>query len=274
MVSRLSRPTGRQGQCIVQVQAFQGKCSAALCWLQSSLERDGTSLWSPYTFSNAYILIGIQAVEQPLPAKHLDKVVHWFENHQGMNGGFEDIEDTSLAILALVALLRQIGFDRDLLADRISALVSDERLAKRSCFLGYSGKASPIARDLKEHLLRVLPTVSIIDWKWDFRLGQILYHEIKRACDDSQAAIFLVTKDDTQVISKGAFRQTPRDNIIFEYGYFSGRIGVEKTILVVEEDTKVPSDLGGLLYVHMADRENIAPVKLDLERALRSVLNL
>ncbi len=255
-------------------QVFEEKTNAALSWLLSSLDNSETLLWSPYTFSNSYIVIAISAAQEKMRIDHIERIVHWFKDHQGTGGGFEDVEDTSLAILALAALFRQIGFDKQALAMRLSSLVTDNQIVRRSCFIGYSSQASHIAMELKEHISRVFPMVSVIDWKWDFELGQVLYEEIKRACDKSHAAIFMVTKDDTQVISANSFRQTPRDNIIFEYGYFSGRIGIEKTILVVEADTKVPSDLGGILYVHMADRNNLGNVKVELEKALRSTLNL
>lgn len=255
-------------------QLFQDKTIDALLWLLSSINNSESSLWSPYTFSNSYIVIGISTLQDKMRMDHIAKIVNWFKDHQGKSGSYEDIEDTSLAILALSALFRQIGFDKKALNFRLSNLVTDNQLIKRPCFIGYSSQAYHIAMELKEHIERVFPMVDVIDWKWDFKLGQILYEEIKRACDKSHAAIFLVTKDDTQVISTNSFRQTPRDNIIFEYGYFSGRIGIDKTILVVEADTKVPSDLGGILFVHMADRNNLGNVKIDLDRALRTILNL
>ncbi|MCT1526048.1 nucleotide-binding protein, partial [Sphingobacterium hotanense] len=40
--------------------------------------------------------------------------------------------------------------------------------------------------------------------------------------------------------------KSPRDNVIFEYGLFTGGIGSSRTFLVMEEGTKLPSDLNGI----------------------------
>lgn len=195
---------------------FEQKANSALLWLLSILDSSESLLWSRDTFSNSYIVIGISTTQEEVRIDRVEKIVRWFKDRRGKGGGFEDVEDTSLAILALVTLFRQIGFDKQALATRISDLANKNQVVKRSCFLGYSSQASQIAAELEEYILRVLPTVSVIDWKLDFQLGQILYNAIKEACDQSHAAIFLVTKDDTQVISPNSFRQTPRDNIIFD----------------------------------------------------------
>jgi hypothetical protein len=46
--------------------------------------------------------------------------------------------------------------------------------------------------------------------------------------------------------SRGAEFDTARDNIVFEYGLFLGRVGPGRAFVIQEEGTKLPSDLYGI----------------------------
>lgn len=68
------------------------------------------------------------------------------------------------------------------------------------------------------------------------------------------AAIVLMTADD-EGRKKGAadskFRA--RQNVIFEAGYFMGKLGRDKVILIADPNIEIPSDLQGVVY---SDRSN------------------
>lgn len=85
-------------------------------------------------------------------------------------------------------------------------------------------------------------------------------------------ALFLVTKDDA-LVADNAVLYTPRDNIVFEIGFFSGKLGREKTILLVEEGTELPSDWGGVIYLTLRDKLNLASIHGPLLRAVNAILN-
>lgn len=57
-------------------------------------------------------------------------------------------------------------------------------------------------------------------------------------------AIALLTPDD--ITEHGDKRA--RQNVIFEIGYFLGRIGKERIRMIVKDNIEIPSDLGGILY--------------------------
>jgi predicted nucleotide-binding protein len=88
-------------------------------------------------------------------------------------------------------------------------------------------------------------------------------------CD---VAVFLVTKDDILIQTSGNVADSPRDNIIFEIGYFAARLGIKYTLLVVEAGAKTPSDWGGLLHIPLHDRNNLADVNLKLYDTLKDRL--
>lgn len=61
-------------------------------------------------------------------------------------------------------------------------------------------------------------------------------------------AVFLFTFDDTTIIRDNNYK-TVRDNIIFEYGLFTGSLGKNRTWFVIDDDvdmTHLPTDLIGI----------------------------
>ncbi len=77
--------------------------------------------------------------------------------------------------------------------------------------------------------------------------------------------IFLFTKDD-EINSGGQQRAAPRDNVIFEAGYFMNTKGRERTLLICEDGVKIPADVGGNIYLSLKDRHDISTIENDLRR--------
>jgi hypothetical protein len=91
---------------------FENKSKKALEYVNSVIDDDISDLWSSYTFSNSYILLGLSSLGQELNSNTIYKVVRWYSNKQSaIDGSFEDVEDTSLAILALSSLLNSAKID-------------------------------------------------------------------------------------------------------------------------------------------------------------------
>lgn len=66
--------------------------------------------------------------------------------------------------------------------------------------------------------------------------------------------ILVATKDDFSTIRNKSF-DTPRDNVIFEFGLFIGRLGSSRAFVIQEKDSKLPSDMLGIT-VPMFERSN------------------
>lgn len=56
--------------------------------------------------------------------------------------------------------------------------------------------------------------------------------------------LMVFTKDDYTKSRDQKF-DSPRDNVVFEYGLFLGRLGKDNAFVIVEEDVKLPTDLLG-----------------------------
>jgi len=80
-----------------------------------------------------------------------------------------------------------------------------------------------------------------------FRASHYAIESLERALDQSDVAIAVAQPDDITE-SRGELRATPRDNVIFELGFFMGRLGRHRALLVEPrgEEIKLPSDLAGI----------------------------
>ena len=42
-----------------------------------------------------------------------------------------------------------------------------------------------------------------------------------------------------------------RQNVVFELGYFMGKLGRERVCLLLKDQVELPSDIGGIVYIYM-----------------------
>ena len=96
-------------------------------------------------------------------------------------------------------------------------------------------------------------------------LNPIILHEqpsqgrtiIEKFEDHAHAAfaVALLTPDDVgRLESEGAeLKRRARQNVIFEFGYFVGRIGRERVCAIIKGDVELPSDYDGVVYVPIED---------------------
>lgn len=135
---------------------------------------------------------------------------------------------------------------------------------RRDIFLAYSGKLERTAQSIHEILTRLSATV--LDWKRDFPGGPTILEQVEDAARRSSGGVFLFTRDDP-LEGKGK-QAAPRDNVIFEAGFFVRSKGHERVLIIREDGARMPADLGGVIYEPLADRGDV----LGLEERLRLFL--
>lgn len=93
-------------------------------------------------------------------------------------------------------------------------------------------------------------------------------------------AVVLLTPDDvgTSREKPGDLSPRARQNVIFEMGYFVGRLGRRRVCVLYKEGVELPSDVEGLLYVpwdekgawrlHLAREIKASGIDVDLNRAV------
>ena len=133
--------------------------------------------------------------------------------------------------------------------------------ARKHVFLGYSSKARATANDVSKFLQSIGATVR--DWEVDFHPGGTILDEIRDATRTTLGGVFLLTKDD-ELISGDTQNAAPRDNVIFEAGYFMQAKGRDRVLMIREQEAKMPADVGGSIYLSLKDRTDITPIHTKL----------
>ena len=136
----------------------------------------------------------------------------------------------------------------------------DQLKARRDVFLGYCSKARDTANAINLFLTKL--GVDVLDWA-DFSAGGNILDEIERASSVSSAGIFLFTKDDFMEEPQGD-RAAPRDNVVFEAGFFTQSKGRERVLIIREDGVKMPADIGGNIYLPLMNRKDISSIETQL----------
>jgi hypothetical protein len=146
---------------------------------------------------------------------------------------------------------------------------TDLLAGRRDLFLGYSSASQTIAEEIKRYVLSRGATV--LDWQTDFIPGRTILNQIEQAAARSIGGIFLFTKDDDLADREGAPVAVPRDNVVFEAGYFIGLKGKNNVLIIREAGSKMPADLGGDIYASLPNQTSIAPIERVLEAFLHAI---
>jgi hypothetical protein len=133
--------------------------------------------------------------------------------------------------------------------------------ARKHIFLGYSSKARATANDIIKFLQSI--GVTVRDWEVDFHPGGTILDEIRDAARSTLGGIFLLTKDD-DLVSGDTQYAAPRDNVIFEAGFFMQSKGRNRVLMIREQEAKMPADVGGSIYISLRDRNDITSIQTKL----------
>jgi CRP/FNR family cyclic AMP-dependent transcriptional regulator len=116
-------------------------------------------------------------------------------------------------------------------------------------FIISSVEALPIARAV-QNAFDHDPFTVVIWTDGVFRASQYPVESLEREIDQSDFAIAIAEPDDLTE-SRAQTKPTPRDNVIFELGFFMGRLGRHRSLLLEPrgEEVKLPSDLTGITAI-------------------------
>lgn len=140
---------------------------------------------------------------------------------------------------------------------------------RRDVFLGYCSSSEVTAHNIKRFLESELK-VSVLDWRTDFLEGRTIIEEIEEAARRTSGGVFLFTRDD--LLAGETQQGAPRDNVVFEAGFFAPAKGRERVLIIREDGAKMPADLGGSIYATLTDRADIRPLEPRMRRFLETAL--
>ncbi|WP_300440481.1 nucleotide-binding protein [Zoogloea sp.] len=144
-----------------------------------------------------------------------------------------------------------IGTEGILTATRYeSAPLAPELPSKNSVFLVHGhdeGAKHSVARFLEQ--LGVKPVIL----QEQINRGMTVIEKFEEFAGRAGFAVILMTPDDYgyPVGLDNERRHRPRQNVVLELGYFTGRLGRDKVFVLMKGDIEVPSDVLGLVYQSM-----------------------
>ncbi|OYU79261.1 MAG: hypothetical protein CFE23_14835 [Flavobacterium sp. BFFFF1] len=109
-------------------------------------------------------------------------------------------------------------------------------------FIGSSTEGKAVAEKIKDQL------ASFADckmWTQAFELGKSNFENLSGQIAFYDYAILVATGDDV-IVSRKRKQKTSRDNILFEFGLFTGGLGASRVFYMMEEEIKIPTDLYGI----------------------------
>lgn len=81
-------------------------------------------------------------------------------------------------------------------------------------------------------------------------LWKDIWKKFESLADEADAAIAIATPDDlgSTVAAAKLKRERARQNVWVEIGWFWGRLGRDRVLMLVRGDIEIPSDLDGIEY--------------------------
>ena len=98
--------------------------------------------------------------------------------------------------------------------------------------------------------------------------SRTLIKKLEEEARTSNYAFILITPDDIIRDKTGEYSQ-PRPNVIFELGWFCGRIGRGRTCILYKKGTKIPTDIDGVSRIEFKDsiKEKLEEIERELKAA-------
>jgi hypothetical protein len=121
-------------------------------------------------------------------------------------------------------------------------------MIKKKLFIGSSFEELKLAEKVKAILENDFEVTIWNDNVWDtsiFKINQNFLADLLKASLQFDFGILLGTSDD-KVMFRGQEMLQPRDNVLFELGLFTGRLGTSKCAFLIDKEIKLPSDFNGL----------------------------
>lgn len=138
----------------------------------------------------------------------------------------------------------------------------------KKIFVGSSKGALPQAQDVAA-LLDSIDGVEALLWTDIFKVGDINFLSIDAVAGNAAGAVFLATPDDDSVL-RGKPAKVPRSNVIFEYGYLTARLGLNRVALCKYNNVELPSDFKGITNVPMGEFTGSSRLNHDARAKLRT----
>lgn len=149
-------------------------------------------------------------------------------------------------------------------------------MPKPRIFIGSSVEGKAIAESIQLGLH--YEAECTVWWQGVFGLSIGTLEGLIKASTDYEFAVLVLTPDDL-VEKRGVTKSSPRDNVLFELGFFMGALGKERTYIVYchDDPIELPTDLAGINPATFSKRSDgnveaaVGPVCTKIKAAINAV---
>ncbi len=118
-------------------------------------------------------------------------------------------------------------------------------------------------RDLIQDRFKLHPVIL----KWKAGIGRAMIEKFEQEADQCGYAFALLTPDDQIEVPGGEYTQA-RPNVVFELGWFYGRLDRSRVAILLKNGTNLHSDLAGISRIDFTD--SVEEKVLEIERELQA----
>lgn len=174
--------------------------------------------------------------------------------HDSISSTYSQYRKNSSSLNEMMGHLRALSADTDFFRANIIPLPggAERSIMSNKIFIVH-GHDNAAKLDMARTLEKAGFEVIILHEQPD--AGRTIIEKFENYADVGFAVILYtecdVGRDKEQ--SKGSEKYRARQNVVFEHGFFLGKLGRDHVCAFVKGDVETPSDLGGVLYVPMDD---------------------
>jgi predicted nucleotide-binding protein len=247
----------------LQAQIDQGQELPQLLQMAGGWPRPGQGEPAEYTRWNQYNLTLLDRLfSGPTPQYEYNETVR-LGVEPVLGGSAVDYGETAKArIVVLQSLLDRLDLCEEAGDERNATEQGVERVHSREVFVVHGrdeGRKQAVARVLEKLGLDVV----ILHERPS--KGRTIIEKFEDYSDVGYAVVLLAGDDVGALASeRDKLHPRPRQNVIFELGYFVGRLGRKGVCALYEEGVEIPSDYKGVVYVPLDAAEG-SKLRLALE---------
>lgn len=143
--------------------------------------------------------------------------------------------------------------------------LSEQKITKRRKVFIVHGRDKTPALELARFVEKRYPIDAIL-LEEEAHRGRTLIEKLEDHSDVDFAFITL-TPDDVGALKGEPLKERGRQNVIFEWGQFIGKIGRKNVCLLIKGNVEIPSDLHGIGYYRFS--QNVKECFIDIENELK-----
>lgn len=174
---------------------------------------------------------------------------------------FKGVENVLAVVRASLTRLRRTP-------EMLEQRVTQESLRKRENIFIIHGRDEAKWRELKDIVQSEFRLTPIVLAQQANAGAETVIEKFERYAETCSFAIAVFTPDDEIRYGSENYLQA-RPNVIYELGWFCGRLGRSNTMLLLREGTSMFSDFGGILQKRFVNNiaEKVGEIRQDLEAA-------